>query len=165
MPDQYLKHINLVYRTLIQNWKILLLVIFLEIPAVHISAQGWKQEISQDSISISYKWQKEKILKKHSPYVLLLKVKNNRKNKVTISFVVIYYWKAQIHSTSETKRYCIKSGQTIKGKKWNLAFESDFIVMNKYLDPMFSWKIGRLKVEENKNCNNGLKLRLQQIFH
>jgi len=147
-----------------RNRKRLLLVLLFVFPTIHISAQEWKQKVSQDSITILYKWEKEKGFKKNSPFVLSLKVKNKRATKVTISFVVLYYWKIKLHSTSKTKMYCLKAGQTIKGKKWNLAFTSDFIVMDKFLDPMFTWEIGRLKVEPNKDCEPGLRLRLQPAY-
>jgi len=127
-------------------------------------AQDFKEKLSQDSITISYKWEKEKRLKKESPYVLTLKLESHRKQKAVVSFVVLYYWKAQLHSTSKTKKYCLKPGQTIKGKRWDLTFKSDFIVLDEHLDPLFTWEISRLKIEKNKDCEPGLKLRFTPAY-
>jgi len=127
-------------------------------------AQNFKKKLSQDSITISYKWEKEKRFKKESPYVLTLQLENHREQKVAVSFIVLYYWKAQLHSTSETKKYCLKTGQTIKGKRWDLTFKSDFIVLDKYLDPLFTWEISRLKIKKNYDCEPGLKLRLTPAY-
>lgn len=142
---------------------LLIAVTFLTIVA-YAFPQDYENKITEDSISISYTWQKEKRLKKNSPYSLLLQVENQRNTKVVVSFVVLYYWKAQLHSTSNSKTYCLKPGQVIKGKRWNLAFKSDFIVMDKYLDPMFNWEISRLTVKENKDCKTGLRLKFQPAY-
>jgi hypothetical protein len=149
---------------LTQIAKILLITLIYFAAAACAYPQNYKNKITKDSISISYTWQKEKRLNKNSPYILLLQVKNQRNTKVVVSFVVLYYWKAQLHSTSDTKKYCLKPGQVIKGKRWNLAFKSDFIVLDEYLDPMFNWEISRLTVEENKDCKTGLRLKLQPAY-
>jgi hypothetical protein len=128
-------------------------------------SQDFRKKLTQDSITISYKWEKEKRFKKNSPYILVLQIENHRKTKVAVSFVVLYYWKVQLHSTSDTKKYCLKPRQIIKGKRWNLAFKADFIVMEEYLDPLFTWEISRLKVEKNENCKTGLKLKLEPAYN
>ena len=127
-------------------------------------AQDFKEKLSQDSITFSYRWEKAQRFKKESPYVLTLQLENQSNQKVVVQFVVLYYWKSQLHSTSDTKKYCLKPGQSIKGKRWDLTFESDFIVLEDYLDPLFTWEISRLKVQKNKSCEPGLKLRLTPAY-
>lgn len=139
-------------------------LIFVRFLGVDASAQAFKEKLTQDSIKISYKWEKERRFKKDSPFILNLQLQNLSNTKVTVSFVVLYYWKAQLHSTSETKKYCLKPGQIISGKPWNLAFKSDFIVMDEFLDPMFQWEITRLKVERDTDCETGLKFKLEPAY-
>jgi hypothetical protein len=143
---------------------LLLIIICLVFPFGKIKAQEYKEKITQDSIKISYKWQKAKKLKKDSPYVLMLQLENLSSSKVSVSFLVLFYWKAQLHSSSKTKEYCIKPGKKIRGKKWGLAFNSTVFMLNNYLDPMFSWYIDDLQVRENESCNPRLKLRLEKAY-
>ena len=120
-----------------------------------IHAQTYTEKFSEDSITISYKWQKVQ----DSNYTLLLEIKNNSSVQRTVAFRVLYYWKAQLHAGSELKQYCLKPGKTIKGKRWNLAFKSVVFILNDYLDPMFTWVIDDFKTEINEDCKPGLRLR------
>jgi hypothetical protein len=142
----------------------LLIVVLLILVDGAVKAQDYKEKITQDSIKISYKWRKSKKLKKDSPYVLMLQLENLSSTKVTVSFMVRYYWKAQLHSGSKLMEYCIKSGKKIKGKKWNLAFYSKNFTMDDYLDPMFSWIIDDVKAEKNELCNPCLKLEINPAY-
>jgi hypothetical protein len=142
----------------------LLLITCLVFPYEKVNAQDYKEKIMQDSIKISYKWRKDKKLKKDSPHVLMLQLENLSSRKVTVSFSVLFFWKAQLHSSSNLKEYCLKPGKKIKGKKWGLAFNSTVFTLNEYLDPMFSWYIEDLKVKENDSCNPRLKLKLESAY-
>ncbi len=133
-------------------------------PYGKVNAQDYEEKITQDSIKISYKWRKDKKLKKDSPHVLILQLENHSSKKVTVSFSVLFYWKAQLHSNSKLKEYCLKPGKKIKGKKWGLAFNSTVFTLNEYLDPMFSWSIEDLKVKENDSCNPRLKLKIEPAY-
>lgn len=129
-----------------------------------INAQDYREKIRRDSVKISYKWRKDKILKKDSPHVLILQLENLSSSKVSLSFYVLFYWKAQLHSGSKLKEYCLRPGKKIKGKKWGLAFNSTVFTMNEYLDPLFSWYIDDLKVDKNQSCDPGLKLKLEPAY-
>jgi len=124
------------------------------------NAIGYEEVMTKDSIKISYKWRKYKRLNKNSPKVLMLKLENLRKTKVTVSFRVLFHWKGMLHSNSSKKEYCIKPGQTIKGNKWELAFYSPDFSEEDYNDPFFSWYVDEFIVEENPDCRSGLKLKL-----
>lgn len=123
-------------------------------------ASGFEEALTKDSIRISFKWRKYKRLRKNSPEVLMLKLENLRETKVTVSFRVLFHWKGTLHSRSRTKEYCMKPGQKIKGKKWELAFYSPDFSKEDYNDPFFSWYADDILVEENPECTPGLKLNL-----
>lgn len=142
----------------------LLLVTFLVSSYGNVKAQEYKEKIIQDSIKISYRWQKDMKLEKDSTHLLMLQLENLSSSKVTVSFSVLFYWKAQLHSSSKIKEYCIKPGKKIRGKKWGLAFNSTVFTLNDNLDPMFSWYIDDLEVRKNNLCNPRLKLKLEPAY-
>lgn len=125
-----------------------------------IHAGGFEKAMTKDSIKISYKWRKYKRLRKNSPEVLMLKLENLRNAKVTVSFRVVFHWKGSLHSRSSIKEYCMKPEQTIKGKKWELAFYSQDFAKEDFTNPFFSWFVEDIHVEENQLCTPGLKLKL-----
>ncbi len=138
---------------------IILLSLFL-LPAL-INAQEYVDFVSKDEIKIEYKWRKEKLLKKNSPYVLFLRITNTGVEKKLVSFELFYYLNAVTHSRSGFKEYCIKPGQSISGKRWNLAFKSNIKTLEKINDRSFMWEIEKLKVENNELCKTGLRLKLE----
>ena len=142
----------------------MIIALFISSLTAVMSAQDYKEKITKDSIKISYKWRKDKILKKDSPHVLMLEIENLSKSKLTVSFNILFYWKAQLHSSSNTKKYCIKPGKRIQGKKHGLAFHSNVFTLNDYFDPMFSWIIDDLIVEINESCNQRLNLKLKPAY-
>ena len=142
----------------------ILLISCFVLPCGEVNAQDYKEKITKDSIKISYKWRKEKKLKKDSPYVLMLQLENISSRKVTVDFSVLFYWKAQLHSSSALKEYCLKPGKKIEGKKWGLAFNSTVFSINEYLDPMFSWYIEDFEIKEGGDCNPRLKLKLEPAY-
>jgi len=126
----------------------LVLVVFLLCICGTNDAQNYKEKITKDSIRISYKWQKENCFRKDSPIVLMLQLENQSSSEIKVSFEVLYYWKAQLYSRSETKEYCIKPGKRIRGKRRGLAFQSPEFTQNDSPDPMFSWLIDDLTVDK-----------------
>jgi hypothetical protein len=127
-------------------------------------SQGYKHKLTQDEISFWYKWKNEKFLKLNSPKVLKLEIENLRDTRVAIQFEIIYYWEGTLHSRSDTLQYCLKPRQTIRGRRWNLIFKSDFFGNGRYLDKMFEWKITSLKVDENAKCETGMQLMLEPQY-
>ena len=142
-------------------FKFLLIIIFLNsLPAV-AQGGGYKQKTQVDKVIISAKWRKEKPLKRDSKYLLYLQLRNLNNYQVKVNFEVVYYWKAQFHSSSGIKTYCLRPTSKIKGKKWNLAFTSEFIIDNKFLDPLFYWDIGNFEVIKDSTCTPALELRIE----
>ncbi len=137
----------------------LLIIAFLLSIYGTIDAQVYKEKITKDSIRISYKWQKEKCLRKDSPIVLMLQLENLSKAKVKVSFEVLYYWKVQLQSGSKTVEYCIKPGKRIRGKRKGLAFQSPGIAQNDFRDPLFSWLIDDLRVEKNDPTHTSINIK------
>ncbi|MFO7658339.1 MAG: hypothetical protein R6W78_14875 [Bacteroidales bacterium] len=142
----------------------LLIITFMVLPPGIIKAQEYKEKIVQDSIKISYRWQKDRKLEKDSTHLLMLQLENLSSTKVTVSFSVLFYWKAQLHSSSKIKEYCIKPGKKIRGKKWGLAFISRVFTLNDNFDPMFSWYVDGLEVRKNNSCNPRLKHKPEPAY-
>lgn len=140
-----------------------LLICGIVLPCGEVNAQKYKEKITQDSIKISYKWRKDKKLKKESPYELMLQLENLSSSKVTVSFSLSFYWKDQFHSSFTLKEYCIKPQKKIKGKKWDLAFNASVFTQNQNLDPMFFWYIEDVEIKKNDSCNKRLWLKQEPV--
>jgi len=137
-------------------------IIFTLLFAFFISdAQEYVDFVSKDEIKIEYKWRKESLFKKNSPYVLFLRITNTGVEKKLVSFELFYYLNATTHSRSGFKEYCIKPGKSISGKRWNLAFKSDIKTLEEIYDRSFMWEVEKLKVVNNELCKTGLRLRLE----
>jgi len=129
-----------------------------------VNGAGFEEVLTQDSIKISYKWRKYQRFKKNSPEVLVLKLENLRKTRVTVSFRVLFHWEGMLHSRSNNKEYCMKPGQKIKGKRWELVFYSSELSEEDYHNPFFAWYVDELHVEENADCTPGLELQLAPAY-
>jgi len=123
-------------------------------------AQDYIEKATLDSITIEYKWSGSQALKKDSPEALFLQVTNQGTLKKLVSFELLYYQTGVLQSRSGIKEYCIKPGQTIRGKRWNLVFESVGNMADADGDSGFSWELDNLTVEQNKTCDTGLRWRL-----
>lgn len=126
-----------------------------------INAQEYVDFISKDDVKFEYKWRKKNLLKKDSPYVMYVKITNYGIDRKKVSFELFYFLNGMTHSKSGYKEYCIKPGQTIKGKRWDLVFESDIKTLEEINDRSFLWEIEKLKIETGEYCETGLKLRLE----
>lgn len=126
-----------------------------------IYGQEYVDFVTQDEVKIEYKWRKKDLLKKDSPYVMYLRITNKSIDRKMVSFELFYFLNGLTHSKSGFKEYCIKAGQTIKGKRWDLVFESDIKTLEEIDDRSFLWEIEKLKVETSDYCETGLKLKLE----
>lgn len=138
---------------------------YLTIILLFISSFAFSQEyvemLSKDDITIEYKWRKKDFLKKDSPYVLYLKITNNGFEQMLVNFELIYYWNLMPHSHSGVLEYCIKPGKTIKGKRWDLVFQSEIKTLREIHDRQFKWDIVEFEANISENCNSGLKLKVE----
>lgn len=143
---------NLIIRNLI--FTILLFV------SVSLIAQDYKEKLTNEGIRIDYKWRQEKLLVKNSPDALFLKITNNSDNKKLVGFEINYFRNGIRTFGSDYQEYCLKPGQTIRGKRWNLAFPYVSNENEKISDEQFSWELDSLMIENNSSCESGLRLRL-----
>ena len=130
-----------------------------------LSAQEYIEKISKDDISIEYKWKKQHALKKDSPYVLWLKISNRGIDRCLVSFELLFYWNATLRSRSGIREYCLKPGQKIRGKTWDLVFQSNIKTLEEIDDPMFLWELDSLNIQRNADCETGLKFSLQPAHY
>ena len=128
---------------------------------VQLAAQNYIERISKDDLNIEYKWRKQHLLKKDSPYVLYLKISNTGIDRCQVGFELLFYWNATLHSRSGRREYCLKPGQKIHGKTWDLVFQSNIKTMEEIDDPMFLWEIDSLEIRRNADCETGLKFSLE----
>ena len=138
-----------------------LIISILILFTVELSAQEYVDFVSEDDISIEYKWRKKQVLKKGSPYVMYLKIYNSGIESAQVRFEMFYYKNATVFSNSGVMEYCIKPGQKIKGKKWDLVFQSDIKTMKEIDDRSFSWEIDLIKIDKNADCETGLRFSLE----
>lgn len=148
----------------IHCFRLLFFMVFFLSVFLSSEAQQYQEKITKDSIVISYRWEKERKLKKDNNYVLQLQIKNTSSVKKTVDFSVLFYWKAQLHSSSNLNQFCIAPGKKIRGEKWGLNFQSSVFSIKDYLDPLFSWTINDLEIKNNQTCNPHLKLKLVPAF-
>lgn len=141
--------------------KYILTLMLIFLMPLMIFGQEYVDFVSKDDVKFEYKWRKKNLLKSDSPYVLYLRIKNTGFEKKLVSFELFYFWNGVVHSRSGYKEYCIRPGQKIWGKRWNLAFQSDIKTLEEINDRSFSWEIEKIKVEDNDLCKSGLKLKLE----
>ncbi|HAF31023.1 MAG TPA: hypothetical protein DCG75_18450 [Bacteroidales bacterium] len=141
--------------------KNLVIILTLILFPILTNSQEYVDFVSKDGIKIEYKWRKEKLLQKNSPYVLFLRITNTGVEKKLVSFELFYFLNAVTHSRSGFKEYCIKPGQRIKGKRWNLAFKSNIKTLEQINDRSFMWEIEKLNVVNNELCKSGLRLKME----
>jgi ribonucleotide reductase beta subunit family protein with ferritin-like domain len=143
--------------------KILITGIFLFAITTCSFAQKWEIKGIYDDIVISYKWRKEKILKKESPLILLLSIKNNRARDVLVKFAVNYYWEGILHSSSNMNSYCIKKNRKIRGKLHGLAYSSGEFTEEQIHDELFIWEISDFEVTEATDCKPELIIQIKTV--
>jgi hypothetical protein len=136
------------------------IIVIILIPVI-VQGQEYVDFASKDDVKFEYKWRKKNLLKSDSPYVLYLRIKNNGFEKKLVSFELFYFWNGVVHSRSGYKEYCIRPGQKIGGKRWNLAFQSDIKTLEEIHNRSFTWEIEYINVEENELCRSNLKLKLE----
>jgi len=141
--------------------KYIVIITSLFLMPLFLNAQEYVDFTTKDDIKFEYMWKKQHPLKKDSPYVLYVKITNNSVDRKLVGFELFYFWNGVTHSRSGYREYCIRSGQTISGKKWNLAFKSEIKTLEEIHDRSFIWEIEKLNIEISDNCNAGLKLKLE----
>lgn len=114
---------------------------------------------SQDNVTISYKWKRYGLFKKDKPIRLVLRIENDNPYRIQVNFSVDYYWRAVRRASSEKADYCIKPNGRIKGKIWNLAFDTGPFSENEILDARFMWDISDFSIQHEADCKPRLNRR------
>ncbi len=125
-----------------------------------LSAQ-FKIKEQLDEVTISYKWKKTGLFGKDDPPRLILKIDNENKYRMMISFRVNYFWKAAMAASSQRVEYCVKSGRKIRGKMWDLVFSAGRFTEEQILDENFLWEISELEIVKDADCKSRLNIRIK----
>jgi len=128
---------------------------------VGVDAQEYVELESKNEVTIDYKWKKKNFLKKNSPYLLHIRISNNSIQQKQVGFELLYYWDGVLKSRSGYKEYCIKPGQVIRGRKWDLVYQSDIKTLEEIHDRSFLWELDNFNTEDNPHCKTGLKLKIE----
>jgi hypothetical protein len=117
--------------------------------------------VQKDSVTISYKWKQYGLFKKDKPFQLVLKIENRNPQRISLDFRVGYYWGAVLKKSSDRVEYCVKPGKKIKGKLWDLVFESGGYKESQLKDPMFTFDLTEIKIREDPECRTRFNLKLR----
>ncbi len=114
---------------------------------------------SEDGIEIAYKWKPSKFLKKDSPRILNLMLRNTNDYPADVSFTVDYFWKGIRKASSDTNRICIKANRTAKGKIKNLTFDRAGLSDEDLSSENFSLDVTGIAVEKVVKCKRKNRFR------
>jgi len=138
-----------------------LLTIALLIVLIPLHAQDYADLLTKDDIRFEYKWVRANMFKRDSPYVMKVRITNKGLEQTLVRFEMLYYFNEVLHSRSGEQEYCLKPGQSITGRRWDLVFMSDIKTMEEIHDRAFSWEVDVLTIDKDSECQPGLKLNLQ----
>jgi hypothetical protein len=128
------------------------------------AGQFTPKEVKED-IVISYQWKKPGIFRKDGPLRLVLKIQNHNPHRVMIKFRVNYYWKTILSATSRQMEYCLRPGQSIRGKYRDLVFSAGHFNEEQILGDNFLWEISDLAISHHAKCKNSLIIKLKPDIH
>ena len=131
---------------------ILIISIMILISGHLIAQKDYQSLLSTEGIDISYKWKHSKILKKNSPLMLFLKLKNSNDYHASVNFTVDYYWQGIRDASSDPKSICVKANKKMKGKYRNLAFDRSKFSNEDLFSDKFILEISGIKVQEVTSC-------------
>ena len=121
----------------------------------HLAAQKQYQSLSdEEGIEFSYRWKPSRILKKESPLMLSLKIRNSNDFHASVNFTVDYFWQGIRNASSDPNSICIKPNRTAKGKIKNLAFDRGKLSDEDILSEDFILEISGITVEEVDRCKS-----------
>ena len=113
-----------------------------------------------DSVILSYKWRKPGWFSKDTTPNLVLRIKNMNPHKVLVRFHVVYYWRTIRTASTRRIEFCIKPGNTIRGRMWGLVFPSAGFTEAQLNDRLFAWKISDLEILHSADCKNRLRIMM-----
>ncbi len=131
---------------------IVISIAMLGLNASLIAQKDYRSLTSEDGIEISYKWKQSKVLKKDSPQILFLMLRNNNDYHANVTFTLDYFWKGIRHASSEPNSICIKSKRTAKGKIKNLTFDRAKFSDEDLLSDNFSLDVSEIVIDRVDKC-------------
>jgi hypothetical protein len=117
-----------------------------------MAQREYKPLTSSEDIYFSYKWKHTKFLKKSSPLMLSLKLKNINNFHAKVNFTVDYYWQGIRNASSAPNSICIKSNRTAKGGIKNLTFDRAKLSDEDIMSEDFILEISGISIEEAVRC-------------
>ena len=117
-----------------------------------IAQKDYQNLTSNEGIDISYKWKHSKILKKDSPLILFLKLKNTNDYNATVKFTVDYFWNGIRNASSEGNNICIKANRSVKGKIKKMTFDTAKFSDEDLFSENFTLDISGFELKKVENC-------------
>ena len=132
-----------------------LLIVFVFISSFGSQAKAQKRYTETDTINgitIMHKWQRSHIFKKDSRTILNLRLTNNNDYPVEITLKVGFYKTGVLVYTSEEHIKCFNPGQSKRGGRANLRFQSDELTIEDIESDNFDWGFVKFKVKQTELC-------------
>ena len=117
-----------------------------------VAQKNYQNLSTNEGIDISYKWKHSRILKKDSPLILFLKLKNSNDYHADVKFTVDYYWQGSRNASSEPNNICIKANKTAKGKIRKLTFDRAKFSDEDLYSENFILDISGFELEKVEQC-------------
>lgn len=128
----------------------LLVTLFMPLTPEHDSE--YKEKTQQDGVIVYYKWDHKDSKNESSPLQLVLKIKNNNKQAVSLSFGVEYYMTGVMQEGLELEDFCIKSRGTANGRMNGIVLNVSTLTNKDIMSDGFTWELTDLKVEKKDKC-------------
>ena len=124
-----------------------------------LAAQKQYQSLSdEEGIEFSYRWKPSRILKKESPLMLSLKIRNSNDFHASVNFTVDYFWQGIRNASSEPNRLCIKANRTARGRIRNLTFDRAKFSDEDIMSDNFTLDISGIEVTQVERCRKKIKV-------
>jgi hypothetical protein len=100
-----------------------ILFLFAFVCASQQAASQFVLSTAADSVQIFTQWGKEKLMKKESPKVLLMRIENSNPQPVEVSFEINFIDELRVVETSNVQTVKLGAGKAGKPKKVKLKFK------------------------------------------
>lgn len=100
-----------------------------------------------DEVLIEYRWQKERFFARNPHALLNLRITNLTGEPLVFRFTVGFYRDYQLFFESEENEVFLEPGESIRGRRGDLRFKAEDILMDTVEEDWFSWDMPHAEVE------------------
>jgi len=106
-----------------------------------------------EEVLIEYRWQKERFFARNPHALLNLRITNLSDEHVVLRFNVGFYRDYQLFFESGEHEVCLEPGESIRGRRGDLRFRADDILMDTVEEDWFSWDLVHFERQEVESCD------------